>query len=129
MHLPVLTTLDYPSGEPKPHLAQLEAISSRPTSYFREEIDPHLATTSFQRLVQFGWGIQRQTERQINTFGVLQISLQCPTTHRCNVTPVFPYPCHIKDSKLLRGILGSTWNSALDTQVVSVFGQSPLDLS
>ncbi|KAK4824973.1 hypothetical protein QYF61_022499, partial [Mycteria americana] len=38
-----------PNIQSKPPLAQLEAISSCPiTCYLGEEIDPHLATTSFQ---------------------------------------------------------------------------------
>ncbi|KAK4818988.1 hypothetical protein QYF61_022819 [Mycteria americana] len=39
----------FPNIQPKPPLAQLEAISSCPTaSYLGEETDPHLSTTSFQ---------------------------------------------------------------------------------
>ncbi|KAK4830127.1 LOW QUALITY PROTEIN: hypothetical protein QYF61_008554 [Mycteria americana] len=52
--------LDHPFGEEifpniqsKPPLAQLEAISSRPiTCYLGEETDPHLATISFQVVVE-----------------------------------------------------------------------------
>ncbi|KAK4822849.1 hypothetical protein QYF61_020649 [Mycteria americana] len=39
----------FPNIQSKPPLAQLEAISSRPTTrYLGEETDPHLSTTSFQ---------------------------------------------------------------------------------
>ncbi|KAK4829686.1 hypothetical protein QYF61_006061, partial [Mycteria americana] len=43
----------FPNIQPKPPLAQLEAISSRPiTCYLGEETDPHLSTTSFQVVVE-----------------------------------------------------------------------------
>jgi len=56
----LVPVLDNPSGEEifaniqfKPPLAQLEPISSCPiTSYLGKEIDPHLATTSFQAVVE-----------------------------------------------------------------------------
>ncbi|KAK4824211.1 hypothetical protein QYF61_012125 [Mycteria americana] len=42
-----------PNIQFKPPLVQLEAISSRPiTCYLGEETDPHLATTSFQAVVE-----------------------------------------------------------------------------
>ncbi|KAK4830681.1 hypothetical protein QYF61_012850, partial [Mycteria americana] len=42
-----------PNTQSKPPLAQLEAISSRPiTCYLGEETDPHLATASFQVVVE-----------------------------------------------------------------------------
>ncbi|KAK4826673.1 LOW QUALITY PROTEIN: hypothetical protein QYF61_010682 [Mycteria americana] len=43
----------FPNIQSKPLLAQLEAISSFPiTCYLGEETDPHLATTSFQAVVE-----------------------------------------------------------------------------
>ncbi|KAK4821667.1 hypothetical protein QYF61_027135 [Mycteria americana] len=43
----------FPNIQSKPPLVQLEAISSRPsTCYLGEETDPHLATTSFQVVVE-----------------------------------------------------------------------------
>ncbi|KAK4832522.1 hypothetical protein QYF61_023854 [Mycteria americana] len=43
----------FPNIQSKPPLAQLQAISSRPiTCYLGEETDPHLATTSFQVVVE-----------------------------------------------------------------------------
>ncbi|KAK4830604.1 LOW QUALITY PROTEIN: hypothetical protein QYF61_012030 [Mycteria americana] len=43
----------FPNIQSKPLLTQLEAIFSRPiTSYFREETDTHLSTTSFQVTVE-----------------------------------------------------------------------------
>lgn len=42
----------FPSTQPKPPLAQLEAISSCPTTcYLGEEIDPHKVPTCFQGVV------------------------------------------------------------------------------
>ncbi|KAK4816046.1 hypothetical protein QYF61_011054 [Mycteria americana] len=43
----------FPNTQSKPPLVQLEAVSSRPiTCYLGEETDPHLATTSFQVVVE-----------------------------------------------------------------------------
>ncbi|KAK4819224.1 hypothetical protein QYF61_027054 [Mycteria americana] len=43
----------FPNIQSKPHLVQLEAISSRPMAcYLGEETDPHLSTTSFQAVVE-----------------------------------------------------------------------------
>ncbi|KAK4820179.1 hypothetical protein QYF61_021451, partial [Mycteria americana] len=43
----------FPNSQSQPPLAQLEAISSRPiASYLGEETDSHLATTSFQVVVE-----------------------------------------------------------------------------
>ena len=43
----------FPNIQSKPPLVQLEAISSRPiTCYLGEETNPHLATTSFQAVVE-----------------------------------------------------------------------------
>ncbi|KAK4828748.1 hypothetical protein QYF61_000739 [Mycteria americana] len=43
----------FPNIQSKPPLAQLEAISSHPiTCYLGEETDPHLATTSFEAVVE-----------------------------------------------------------------------------
>ena len=52
-----LTTLSgeeiFPNTQSKPPLVQLEAISSRPIAcYLGRETDPHLATTSFQVVVE-----------------------------------------------------------------------------
>ena len=49
-----LTTLsENPNVQPESSLAQLEAITSCPvTSYMGEEANPHLATTSFQGVVE-----------------------------------------------------------------------------
>ncbi|KAK4830186.1 LOW QUALITY PROTEIN: hypothetical protein QYF61_009213 [Mycteria americana] len=47
------TEVKFPNIQSKPPLVQLEAISSRPiTCYLGEETDPHLATTSFQVVVE-----------------------------------------------------------------------------
>jgi len=43
----------FPNIQPEPPLVQHEAIPSWPfASYLREESDPHLATTSFQVVVE-----------------------------------------------------------------------------
>jgi len=43
----------FPNIQSKPPLAQLAAVSSHPvTSYLGEQTDPHLATTSFQVVVE-----------------------------------------------------------------------------
>ncbi len=60
MVTPPVPMLDNPFGEEifpniqsKPPLAQLEAVSSRPTAcYLGEETDTHLTTTSFLRVVE-----------------------------------------------------------------------------
>lgn len=85
LDLAVLTTPDCPLGEPKPHLLQLEHISSLPIPCFLgEEIDPHLATASCLRVVEFGWNTQQQTKGQTNTFGVLEILFPCCSLVQCH---------------------------------------------
>ena len=43
----------FPGSQPKPSLVQLEAVSSCPlTCYLGKETYPHLATTSFQVVVE-----------------------------------------------------------------------------
>ncbi len=45
----------FPNIQPEPPLVQLKAsISHAVTSYLREVADPHLATSSFQRVVESG---------------------------------------------------------------------------
>ncbi|KAK4831073.1 hypothetical protein QYF61_015271 [Mycteria americana] len=49
----LFSEVKFPNIQSKPPLAQLEAISSRPiTCYLGAETDPHLATTSFQAVVE-----------------------------------------------------------------------------
>ncbi|KAK4832297.1 hypothetical protein QYF61_021696 [Mycteria americana] len=67
----------FPNIQPKPPLAQLEAISSCPvTCYLGEETDPHLSTTSFQAK-------QPQIPQPLLIRLVLQTlhQLRCPSLH------------------------------------------------
>ncbi|KAK4832039.1 hypothetical protein QYF61_020554 [Mycteria americana] len=81
----------FPNTEPKPSLAQLEAISSCPMAcYLGEETDTHLATTSFQVVVEsdkvspqppFLQAKQPQLPQLLITRRVLQTlhQLRCPS--------------------------------------------------
>ncbi|KAK4814498.1 hypothetical protein QYF61_020860 [Mycteria americana] len=83
----------FPNIQSKPPLAQLEAISSRPTTcYLGEETDPHLSTTFFQVVVEsnkvspqppFLQATQPQFPQPLLIRLVLQTlpQLRCPSLH------------------------------------------------